>query len=156
MTGEGRHLHPSPVVREHEPATPTRDLAMNPPPTATAKRAAPSRAGCPETWPPSAAATIASPHNPTRNRERNETATQHLTLLLEGITVGDYLTWVHDPEPHALGRELRSLRIQPDPLGDRIDVLLSWSSDPPSARAAAAAAGFPPTPEIIELRTRGC
>jgi hypothetical protein len=112
--------------------------------------------GCLNKPPTAAAATIASAHDRRRNRERNETATQRLTLLLEGITAGDYLTSVHDPEPHALGRELRSLSMQADPLGDRIDVLLNWSGDPPSARAAAAAAGFSLTPEIIELRIGDC
>lgn len=27
---------------------------------------------------------------------------QHLTLTLDGITAGDYLQWVRDPEPRAV------------------------------------------------------
>jgi hypothetical protein len=36
---------------------------------------------------------------------------QVLTLTLDGITAGDYLAWFRDPEPFALGRELRSIRV---------------------------------------------
>jgi hypothetical protein len=84
--------------------------------------------------------------------KRGEVAAQSLTFHLQGITAGDYLTWVRDPDPHALGREIRSLTVQADPLGDRIDVLLCWGGDAPAPRAAAAAAGFALTPEVRELR----
>ena len=77
---------------------------------------------------------------------------QRLTLHLDGITAGDYLTWVHDPEPHTLARELRSVQLQADPLDQRIDVLLTWNGHPPPAQAAATAAGLTLTPET-ELRT---
>jgi hypothetical protein len=85
--------------------------------------------------------------------DRINPRTQHLTLRLDGITAGDYLTWVRDPEPHALGRELRSLSTQAGPLDDHIDVLLVWNSEPPPPRAAATAAGFALTPEVIEVHT---
>jgi hypothetical protein len=122
---------------------------MNPLPIPAARRLAPSPLGCQET--PPASATIAS----SQSRTRTETATQRLTLLLEGITAGDYLAWAHDPDPQTLGRAPRLLRVQADPLGNRIDVVLSWSIDPPPARAAAAAAGFALTPEVFKLRTSG-
>jgi hypothetical protein len=77
---------------------------------------------------------------------------QHLTILLDGITAGDYLTQVHDPEPNAQGWELLSLSTLADPFDDRIDVLLTWRSDPPPPRAAAAAAGFALTPEIVGVQ----
>jgi hypothetical protein len=81
---------------------------------------------------------------------------QHLTILLEGMTASDYLAWVRDPDPHTLGRELRSVDVRADPLGDRIDVLLHWDTDPPAPRTALPAAGFYLTPEVIELRTSPC
>jgi hypothetical protein len=77
---------------------------------------------------------------------------QHLTILLDGITAGDYLTWVHDPEPHTQGRGLRSFSTVADPLDDRIHVMLIWGSDPPPPRAAAIAAGFALTPEIMGVQ----
>jgi len=89
----------------------------------------------------------------TPHTDRNELAKQHLTIVLDGITAGDYLTWVHDPEPHTLGRELRSVDLHADPLGDRIDVLFQWNTKPPAPPAAAASAGFYLTPEVVEIRT---
>ena len=35
--------------------------------------------------------------------ERSRGSLQLLTLVLDGITAGDYLCWVRDPEPAALG-----------------------------------------------------
>jgi hypothetical protein len=92
-------------------------------------------------------------HDQTQHVDRIKPRTQHLTILLDGITAGDYVTWLRDPEPHALGRELASLSMQAGPLDDHIDVLLVWNNDPPSPRAAATAAGFALTPEVIEVRT---
>jgi hypothetical protein len=34
-----------------------------------------------------------------------------LTLELDGITAGDYLQWIHDPEPRALDHTLRSVSL---------------------------------------------
>jgi hypothetical protein len=84
--------------------------------------------------------------------DRSETSPQLLTLALEGITADDYLCWVHDPEPPALGNRLGSVTIRAAPLGERIDAELVWESDPPNPRAAAIAAGFMLTPEAVELR----
>jgi hypothetical protein len=121
--------------------------------TATIKRAARGPASCPEKPDHNTAESIASPQPRQRGgSERGEIRAQLLTFHLQGITAGDYLTWVRDPDPPALGRELRSLSVQADPLGDRIDLLLCWGGDPPAPRAAAAAAGFGLTPEVRELR----
>jgi hypothetical protein len=86
-----------------------------------------------------------------RHRNQDRLSTQHLAILLDGITAGDYLACVRDPEPQAQDRELRSLSTRADPLSDRIDLLLIWGSDPPPPRAAAIAAGFPPLPDIVVI-----
>jgi hypothetical protein len=85
---------------------------------------------------------------------RNSTPerSQSLAIHLNGITAGDYLTWVHDPDPPALGRGLRSIAIEADPLGERIDVDLVWELWPPDPHRAAAAAGFALTPEVAAVR----
>jgi hypothetical protein len=74
---------------------------------------------------------------------------QVLRLVLDGITAGDYLCWVRDPEPHALGRELRSISVSADPLDDQIDLELRWDHDPPDPRSAAIAAGFQLAPGVV-------
>jgi hypothetical protein len=76
---------------------------------------------------------------------------QLLTLRLEGITTGDYLAYVRDPEPQALGLDLRSVTVQGDPLGDTVEALLCWRSSPPDALAAAPIAGLPLTAEVVSV-----
>jgi hypothetical protein len=88
------------------------------------------------------------------NRER-EPSVQQLTLFLAGITAGDYLASVRDPEPRALGRHLKSVTARAEPLGRRIDVELLWAQAPPALRDAAITAGFPLTPEVVALRPTG-
>ena len=78
---------------------------------------------------------------------------QYLTLQLEGITAGDYLTWVCDPEPVALGASLISIAVSGDPLGDTIEASLAWNRPAPDARTAALAAGFPLTPEVTAVQS---
>jgi hypothetical protein len=39
---------------------------------------------------------------------------QILTLKLDGITAGDYLTWCRDPDPPTLGDTLRTLHVGED------------------------------------------
>ena len=68
---------------------------------------------------------------------------QILTLKLNGITAGDYLTWCRDPEPPALDFALRSISIDADPIGDTITAILDWNQPIPAATAAATAAGLP-------------
>lgn len=70
---------------------------------------------------------------------------QILTLKLDGVTAGDYLTWCRDPDPPALDFSLRSISIDADPLGDTITAILNWNDLLPPAAAAAAAAGLPLT-----------
>ena len=68
---------------------------------------------------------------------------QIVTLTLDGITAGDYLTWCRDPEPPALDYALRSISIDADPLSDTITAILDWNQAPPPAPVAASAAGLP-------------
>jgi hypothetical protein len=127
---------------------------MNPtPPTTTQPAAvAPSR---PHRRRPTDPTTI-PPHRRERpNADKPQPATQRLTLLLHGITAGDYLTWVRDPEPHALGHYLKAVTATAQPLGRRIDLELTWDQPPPALRDAAITAGFPLIPEVIGLRPTG-
>jgi hypothetical protein len=98
-------------------------------------------------------AEVTASERQTPNRDQGQPAEQHLTIVLEGITATDYLAWVRDPEPLTLGRELHSVSLQADPLGELIEVLLRWNTEPPAPPAAAPAAGFYLTPEVIELHT---
>ena len=68
---------------------------------------------------------------------------QILSLKLDGITAGDYLTWCRDPDPPALDFALRSASVDADPLGDTITAILDWNGPLPRPSAAAAAAGLP-------------
>jgi hypothetical protein len=80
---------------------------------------------------------------------------QQLTLTLEGITAGDYDAWVRDPDPQALGQTLRSVALEGDPLGDTLEVLLSWATPPPEPAIAARMAGFPLTQEVVGVEAGG-
>jgi hypothetical protein len=80
---------------------------------------------------------------------------QQLTLFLAGITAGDYLAWVHDPEPRALEHQLKSVTVRAEPCGRRLDVELVWDKAPPALRDAAITAGFPLTPQVVALRPTG-
>ena len=73
---------------------------------------------------------------------------QILTLKLDGITAGDYLTWCRDPDPPALDFGLRSIRVNADPLGDTITAILDWNQPAPRPAAAATAAGLPLSPGV--------
>ena len=76
---------------------------------------------------------------------------QLLTLTLDGITASDYLTWVADPEPPALGNALGSITIDADPLDTTIHAALAWNIAPPPARQAAALAGLALTLEVAAV-----
>lgn len=78
-------------------------------------------------------------------------ARQLLTLVLDGITAADDLAWLRDAEPPALGSALRAIGVRADPLGDAIELELSWLGEPPTPRAAAAAAGFALTPDVVAV-----
>jgi hypothetical protein len=84
--------------------------------------------------------------------DATRTKRQRLRIELGEITAGDYLTWVRDPEPPALERELRSIAITAAPLGSTIDATLEWAGAPPPSRAAAAAAGLPVTADVRSVR----
>jgi hypothetical protein len=90
-----------------------------------------------------------------RGRSRGERNLQRLVLTLAELTAADYLTWMRDPEPRALGGELRCITVRADPLGARIDLELRWSGHPPAPVVAAEAAGFPATPGTAEVRSEG-
>jgi hypothetical protein len=68
---------------------------------------------------------------------------QTLTVKLDDITAGDYLTWCRDPDPPALDFGLRSIRIHGDPLGDTITATLDRKGVPPAPPIDAPAAGLP-------------
>jgi hypothetical protein len=83
-----------------------------------------------------------------------EVRAQLLRLVLDGITAGDYLCWVRDPEPQALvklGHNLQSISASADPLRDRIELELHWDREPPDPCSAAVAAGFLLTPEVVDV-----
>jgi hypothetical protein len=79
---------------------------------------------------------------------------QILTLTLDGITAGDYMVWVCDPEPPALGRDLRGVTVRGEPLGDTVEALLTWKGAPPAPSTAAPMAGLALTPEVIAVEAR--
>jgi hypothetical protein len=79
---------------------------------------------------------------------------QHLSLTLEGVTAGDYLAWARDPEPPALGRELISIAVRADPLGDTVEARLCWSVAPPAPHEGARSAGLTLTPEVVGVHAR--
>jgi hypothetical protein len=76
---------------------------------------------------------------------------QILTLKLDGLTAGDYIAHVSEPEPEALGHGLRSVILRADPLGDTLEALLSWDGAAPHPRVAAQAAGLPLVAEVVSL-----
>jgi len=77
---------------------------------------------------------------------------QVLTLTLDGITAGDYLAWVRDPEPPALGLGLHRVDVQADPLGDTVEVVLWWNVPAPAPIEATRAAGLPMTADMVAVR----
>lgn len=90
-------------------------------------------------------------------RETTPTAgCETLTLELEGITAGDYLTWVRDPEPQALGVGLRSIEIEAEPMGSTILATLEWATDPPAPAQAASAAGLPVIADVRAVFATRC
>jgi hypothetical protein len=82
------------------------------------------------------------------------THVQSLRIRLGGITAGDYLTWVRDPEPPALDRGLRSVATSAELRGEVVNVKLVWTGQPPTTPSdAAAAAGFALTPEVVAVHS---
>ena len=79
---------------------------------------------------------------------------QTLRLTLDGMTAGDYLAHVRDPEPAALGRDLRAVEVRADPLGDVVEALLAWDGPPAPAEQACVLAGFPTPAEVVRCELR--
>jgi hypothetical protein len=80
---------------------------------------------------------------------------QHITVQLDGITAGDYLAHQLDADPPLETSRLRSVTLDvPDPLGDTIGAALRWDGRAPSPRAAAVAAGFALTGDVVDVRAR--
>ena len=98
---------------------------------------------------------VASCTSATGVNGESERSVQQLTLFLAGITAGDYLARVRDPEPRALGHHLKSVTARAEPLRRRVDIELVWDQAPPALRDAAITAGFPLTPEVVALRPTG-
>ncbi len=81
-------------------------------------------------------------------------ALQVLILTLGGITAGDYLAWVRDPEPPALGQDLCEVSVRADPLGDVVEAVLAWRGAAPAPSVAVSIAGLPLTREVIGVQAR--
>jgi hypothetical protein len=81
------------------------------------------------------------------------TTTQRLILTLAHVNAGDYLDWVRDPEPPALDREVLSIDLRADPLGDTIEAVLVWRGSPPSPLEAAPLAGLPLTEDVVDVES---
>lgn len=78
---------------------------------------------------------------------------QHITVKLDGITAGDYVAFQVDADPPLEASRLRSVTLDvPDPLGDTIGAVLRWDGRAPAPRAAAAAAGFALTGDVVDVR----
>ena len=80
---------------------------------------------------------------------------QRLIFELDGITAGDYLAYVRNPEPPGLGTVLRSMAINAEPLGDTIEFVLGWDGPAPEPAQAEILAGLPLIPEIKRATCRG-
>ena len=76
---------------------------------------------------------------------------QILTIELDGLTAGDYLAHLRDPEPPALGFGLRSVAVRAEPRGDTVVATLVWTEAAPAARPAAQAAGLPIVAEVVRV-----
>ncbi|HEV2812228.1 MAG TPA: hypothetical protein VGW10_03150 [Solirubrobacteraceae bacterium] len=76
---------------------------------------------------------------------------QIVTIELAGLTAGDYLAHLSEPEPAALGCGLRSITVRAEPLGHTVEAVLVWREAAPSARVAAQAAGLPLVAEVVRV-----
>ena len=76
---------------------------------------------------------------------------QRLSILLDGIRAEDYLAWVRDPEPAALGGAL--VEVAAHAAGnDRVRARLRWAGSPPAPGVAARIAGLPLIEGVVEVR----
>ena len=79
---------------------------------------------------------------------------QTLRLRLDGMTAGDYLSHLRDPEPAMLGAGLHEVVVEADPLEDEVHALLTWEQAPADACVAANLAGFPTPREVVGVECR--
>lgn len=79
---------------------------------------------------------------------------QTLRLRLDGMTAGDYLAHLRDPEPALLGLTLRDVAVEAEPLSDVVEALLTWHEAPADVATAARLAGFPTPAEVVGLEAR--
>jgi hypothetical protein len=104
---------------------------------------------------PAAASHVNHMSTVTRPRTTSRSSTMHVQSLiieLDGITAADYLSWVRDPEPHALDHGLLSVAICAEPLGALVYIELVWARRRPATPSAAAvAAGFALIPEVVAV-----
>jgi hypothetical protein len=77
---------------------------------------------------------------------------QVLELRLTDILAGDYIAWCVDPEPVALGRGLRAVTLDAEPLGQTVTATLEWDGPAPSPVSAARTAGLPAQGTVRERR----
>jgi hypothetical protein len=78
---------------------------------------------------------------------------QILTIELAGLTAGDYLAHVRDPEPPALVHGLRSVTVRAQPLGDTVEATLVWEHAAPVPHVAARTAGLPLVAEVVRVES---
>jgi hypothetical protein len=80
--------------------------------------------------------------------------TQVITLDLDGITPEDYLAYFVDADPPLDASRLVSVAAEARPQTEMVVAVLRWDGTPPPARAAAAAAGFQLTQDVVDVRSR--
>lgn len=79
--------------------------------------------------------------------------TQVITIELSEITAGDYLAHCRDAD-HALeGSRLHSVSVHSEPSAARVVAILRWDGSAPGVAAAAAAAGFHITADVVTVRS---
>ena len=91
---------------------------------------------------------------PGADRQARPMTVQLLTFHLDGITAGDYLAYIRDPEPPGLGHGLRSIAIEAEPLGDTIRATIVWDGAPPARPVAEAMTGLRMTAECVDVHCR--
>ena len=79
---------------------------------------------------------------------------QTLRLRLDGMTAGDYLAHLRDPEPPLLGTGLHDVVVEAEPLEHVVEALLTWERAPADACVAAHLAGFPTPREVVGVECR--
>ena len=76
---------------------------------------------------------------------------QILTIELDGLTAGDYIAHLRDPEPPALGHGLRSVTVRADPLGTRSRRSSSGRTPSPPPASPPRPRGLPLVAEVMSV-----